>query len=124
MTAPTPSMQGHPPHDQFIHEMERLVLLQQETIATLKLAAYAADAMRVLFVFERYADMSQPLDGMLKSVCSDGRNPGSIDQPADLIATVLAQAIAALQKSHGEMGHLMASISANVEAGALGSGRN
>jgi len=31
----------------FIQEMERLLLLQQEPVAILKLAAYAADAMRV-----------------------------------------------------------------------------
>lgn len=103
MTAPIPSMQDNPSRDQLIHEMERLVLLQRKPLAVLKLAAYAVDAMRVLETFDRSADMSEAFDDMLKAACRDWRNPGSINQPADLIADVLFHAVAALQSTHQEM---------------------
>jgi len=106
MTAPTSSMQDNPSRDQLIHEMERLVLLQQESLAALKLAAYAVDAMRVLGTFDRHADMSKAFDDMLKAICSDWRNPGSINPPADLLVDVLFHAVAALERTHQEMGRL------------------
>lgn len=90
---------AQPPSNVFLQELEHLLLRQQEPIAVLKLAAYAADAMRVLLVFERHADMSNAFDDSLKSVCSDWRNPGCIEQPADLIAVALTQAIHALQQA-------------------------
>jgi hypothetical protein len=85
--------------DRFLVDLEQALLEQQEPIAMLKLAAYASDAMRVLLILERHADMSKALDETLKSVCQDWRNPGAIEQPADLIATALTYAIAALQKA-------------------------
>ena len=45
--------------ESFILDLEQSLLRQQEPIAILKLAAYAADAMRVLLVLERHADLSK-----------------------------------------------------------------
>lgn len=66
-------------------------------MATLKLAAYATDAMRVLRVLEQHADMSAAFDQTLRSACHDWRNPGSTNDPADLIAVALLHALDALQ---------------------------
>lgn len=107
MTTPTPSMQGIPLSNDWIHDMERLVFLQQEPVTALKLTAYAADAMRVLMMLERHASISKPFDDMLMTACHDWRNPGSINEPADLIAVVLAQSIAVLQSTHREMEQLI-----------------
>lgn len=85
--------------DHCLIDMEQALLRQQEPIAMLKLTAYAADAMRVLLILERHADMSKAFDDTLKSVCPDWRNPGAIEQPADLIAVALMHAIATLQKA-------------------------
>lgn len=63
----------------------------RKTLVVLKLTAYAADAMRVLNVLQREADRSQSFDQAIKSVCVDWRNPGSLDDPADLITEVLTQ---------------------------------
>lgn len=87
----------------FLEEMERLFLQQQEPIAILKLATYAADAMRVLQVLEQHANMSPPFADTLKNICPDWRNPGAIEQPADLIALALMQAIASLHQVHKGM---------------------
>jgi len=85
--------------ESFILDLEQALLRQQEPIAILKLATYAADAMRVLLVLERHADMSKAFDDPLKAVCVDWRNPGAIEQPADLIAAALTPAINALQQA-------------------------
>lgn len=82
-----------------MEELERLLLLQQEPLATLKLAAYAADAMRVLATLGRHADISPALADTLKDICPDWRNPGALDDPADLIAVALCCALDALQKT-------------------------
>lgn len=103
MTTPTPPMLDTWSGDQLIQDIERLFLMQQESIAALKLAAYAVDAMRALMVLERHGDMSTALDDTLKAFCPDWRNPGSIDDPADLIAVVLAQNVATLIRVRSEM---------------------
>lgn len=95
--------------DPFIEEIEQALLRRQEPIAVLKLAAYAIDAMRVLLVFERNADMSSALAHTLKSICPDWRNPGSVEQPADLIAVALNHAVFALQHSIQFMERVVAS---------------
>jgi hypothetical protein len=84
--------------DHCLIKMEQVLLRQQEPIVILKLAAYAADALRVLLLFERHADMSQAFDDTLKSACPDWRNPGAVVQPVDLIAMALVHAIATLKK--------------------------
>ena len=63
----------------------------RKALVVLKLTAYAADAMRVLNVLQRQADRCQSFDQTIKSICVDWRNPGSLDDPADLIAEVLVQ---------------------------------
>lgn len=81
------------------HELEQVLLRQQESLAALKLAAYAADAMRVLQTLESQADISPTLADALKDICPDWRNPGSLDEPADLIAVALYSALDALHKT-------------------------
>lgn len=63
----------------------------RKALVVLKLTAYAADAMRVLNVLQQQADRCQSLDQAIKSACVDWRNPGSLDDPADLIAEALVQ---------------------------------
>lgn len=58
----------------------------------LRLAAYAMDAMRVLDRIQHHADRSTAFDQTLRSICPDWRNPGCIDDPANLISVVMAQA--------------------------------
>ncbi|MFT3857386.1 MAG: hypothetical protein QM742_07790 [Aquabacterium sp.] len=95
--------------ERFLEDVERLALLQQQPITVLKLVAYAADAMRVLMVLERHADMSDNFDDLLRAVCPDWRNPGSTDQPANLIAEVLQYSVNELTLIQKDMEQLMAS---------------
>ena len=60
-------------------------------LATLRLAAYATDAMRVLDVLQQHADLSAPFDRTIASACRDWRNPGAVHPPADLLTEVLAR---------------------------------
>lgn len=84
--------------DHLLIDMEQVLLRCQTPMATLKLAAYAADAMRVQRVLGQHADMSKSFDQTLKSACPDWRNPGSTSDPADLISVALAHAATALQE--------------------------
>lgn len=76
----------------------------QSLLTTLKLAAYATDAMRVLRTLEQHAEMSPSLDQAIKSACPDWRNPGSMHDPADLIATGLTHVVDATQSLFKELG--------------------
>ena|SRR6218665_2728372 len=91
----------------FVQEAAQLHMVQQESLAILKLAAYAADAMRVLWVLERHADMSPTLDATLKAICPDWKNPGAIEHPADLIVVALNGAIYAMQRHLNEADRLV-----------------
>ena len=75
----------------------------RKALVVLKLTAYAADAMRVLSVLQQEADRCQSFDQAIKSACVDWRNPGSLDDPADLISEALVQVsfeMAATLSSH------------------------
>lgn len=98
----------------FIQELEQLVLLQQEPLVILKLAAYAADAMRVLGSLGRQADMSTALADTLKDICPDWRNPGALDDPADLIAVAMYCALDALQKTMAGLERAMEAMHASA----------
>lgn len=87
----------------FRHQMEQLLLQQHSPLATLRLAAYAADALRVLRMLEQHANVSPPFDTALKTACPDWRNPGSIDDPADLIAVALVHVITSMQNLFNEL---------------------
>ena len=65
-------------------------------VVFLKLTAYAADAMRVLNTLQQQADRCQSFDQTIKAVCVDWRNPGSLDDPADLITEALMQISSAM----------------------------
>lgn len=80
-------------------------------LATLRLAAYATDAMRVLRQFEQQANLSQAVDDMLKSACCDWRNPGSIDDPADLIAVALMHVSMTLRSLFADLEKVLAEAS-------------
>lgn len=98
----------------FIEELERLLLLQQEPLATLKLAAYAADAMRVLATLGRQADISPKLADTLQDICPDWRNPGALDDPADLIAVALYGALEELQKTMTGLEHIVRAVPIHI----------
>lgn len=85
-------------------------LAQQESLAIMKLAVYATDAMRVLWVLERHADMSPAFEAMLKAICLDWKNPGAIEHPADLIVVALTRAIHVMQSHLNEADRLVASL--------------
>lgn len=87
--------------------LTRLLVMQQEAIDVVKLAAYAADAMHVLGTLGRHADMSKGFDDMLKAICPDWRNPGSLDDPASLIAVVLLHGGGHLQAILGDAERLL-----------------
>lgn len=89
-------------------ELDLLLTRQQEAITTLRLAAYAADAMRVFAALEQHADMSRTFDAMLMVACPDWRNPSATDNPADALFMALKQSIFALQRSNGEMEKVLA----------------
>lgn len=98
-----------------IQELERLLLLQQEPLAILKLAAYAADAMRVLTALGRHSDISPTLADALKGICPDWRNPGALDDPADLIAVALYGALNGLQKTMAEFERVMKAMQSDAQ---------
>lgn len=74
----------------------------REHLLVLKLAAYAADALRVLSTLQRHADASPAFEQALKRTCVDWRNPGSLNDPMDLIAETLAALDAGLSRVVGE----------------------
>lgn len=91
----------------FLHELEHVLLRQQEPILILKLAMYASDAMRVLTALRQHADASVHLEESLRGICPDWRNPGAIEDPADLIAQALFYSVDALQRACATMERVM-----------------
>lgn len=91
------------PSNVFLQELEHLLLRQHEPILMLKLTMYAADAMRVLTTIRQQADISPKVEEVLRGICPDWRNPGTIDDPADLIAQALFHSVDALQKACAAM---------------------
>lgn len=96
------------PHRLLCDRLTRLLVMQQEAIDVVKLAAYAADAMRVLGVLGRHADISKGFDNVVKAICPDWRNPGSLDEPADLIVVALLHGVGHLQATLGDAERLLA----------------
>lgn len=92
--------------------LTKVVEQHQIPISTLTLAAYATDAMRVLRQFEQQANMSESFDDMLKASCCDWRNPGSIDDPADVIAMALTHVSIALRNLYADLEVILAEASA------------
>lgn len=101
MNAPTPQANSSAERcdgaDSLGH-IEHLVMRCHAPMATLRLAAFAADALRVLRALEHHADMSKVVDDTIKSSCSDWRNPCSTVEPLDLISTSLFFAWSDLDK--------------------------
>lgn len=77
-------------------------------LTALKLATYAADAMRVLARFEQRADHSTPFANALSNACPDWRNPGCLEDPAELIVATLAHTVPQLQGLFNELQALTA----------------
>lgn len=82
-------------------DCEQLRLALQEPLVVLRLAAYAMDAMRVLDRLQWHADRSGAFDQSIRAACPDWRNPGCMDDPAELITLVLAQATESIAKRTG-----------------------
>lgn len=66
-------------------------------LATLKLLAYAVDALRVLRRLEGEADRSPALNEAISAVCPDWRNPGSAHDPADVITEVMGDLVGLIE---------------------------
>lgn len=96
----------------FLTKVTKVLEQHQIPLSTLRLAAYATDAMRVLRQFEQQANMSKAFDDMLKSGCCDWRNPGSIDDPADVISMALTHVSMALRNLYAELEATLAEASA------------
>lgn len=102
----------------FLQEMEHVLLRQQEPILILKLAMYAADTMRVLTAFRQQADVSSGFEESFRSICPDWRNPGAIDDPADLIAQALLYSVNSLQKTLFDLEQITRAMTTQAAPGA------
>lgn len=69
----------------------------RSALASLKLAIYAADAMRVLSRIEQQADLSEDFEASIRSICPDWRNPGWLEEPTGLLVSVLTYSADVLQ---------------------------
>ncbi|MGC4059962.1 MAG: hypothetical protein QM749_03550 [Aquabacterium sp.] len=103
------------PSNVFLQEMEHLLLRQQEPILMLKLTMYATDAMRVLMTIRQQADVSPNVEEVLRGICPDWRNPGAIEDPADLIAQALFYSVDSLQKACTSMERVIRTMQASLQ---------
>lgn len=53
--------------------------------------------MRVLRKVEQQVERSQAFEAALRAACPDWRNPGSLEEPEDLIVSVLTHAVGVLE---------------------------
>ena len=67
------------------------------SLASLQLAVYAMDAMRVLHRFEQQASASPAFAEALHHACPDWRNPGCLQDPADSLISTLTYAAQSLE---------------------------
>lgn len=67
-------------------------------LGSLRLAAYATDAMRVLMRLEIHAARHPELESLMRHACSDWHNPGALYDPADAVTDVLAYLSSDMQK--------------------------
>lgn len=99
----------------FLQEIEHIQLSQQGSILVLKLTAYAADALRVLATMRQQAELFPHLEALLRDICPDWRNPGTMDDPADLIAQALFYAVDSLQKALSALERVTAAMQIQAE---------
>ena len=76
------------------HELDSL----HDALIVLRLAAYAADAMRVLQALADRADSDPALESSIRAACPDWRNPGCLNEPAGLLSEALACASATMSR--------------------------
>lgn len=67
-------------------------------LTTLRLAAYAADAMRVLMRLEVHATHHPEVEHVVLSACPDWHNPGALHGPGDIVCEVLAHLASDMQR--------------------------
>lgn len=67
-------------------------------LASLQLAVYAVDAMRVLNRLQHQASTSPSFAEALREVCPDWRNPGWLNDPADLLVSTMTHATQSLEE--------------------------
>ena len=72
-------------------------------LAAIKLASYAADAMRVFHQLHMHTLASPDLGATLRGACPTWCNPGSTADPASLIAEVLEHSAQSLQTLFDQM---------------------
>lgn len=73
-------------------------------LASLKLATYAIDAMRVLHRIEQHASMSPDFKEAIRAACPDWRNPGWCEDPVDLLLSVMTHTTDAMDSLMRELG--------------------
>lgn len=66
-------------------------------VSSLKLAVYAVDAMRVLHRLQQHAEASPSFASTLHHACPDWRNPGWLEEPADLLVSAMTHASHSLE---------------------------
>lgn len=87
-----------PSQNAFACHLEDVFMQLSSILASIHLSAYASDAMRVLQALERQAVQSQDFHATIRAVCPDWRNPGSLQDPADCISTVLSHSAHAMDR--------------------------
>lgn len=89
---PIMSLSTHP-----VIDLETHVNDLHRMLGTLRLAAYAADAMRVLMRLEVHAAYHPEFEHVMRSACPDWHNPGALHDPADIVTEVLANLASDMQ---------------------------
>jgi len=69
----------------------------------------------VLTLLGRQAELSPEFDDALRKTCPDWRNPGALDDPADLIAVAMYCALDALQKTMAGLERVMKAMHASAQ---------
>ena len=93
----------HSSKAQGLDQLNESVIQLSRVLASVQLSAYAADAMRVLQALERQAVQSQDFHATIRAACPDWRNPGSLQDPADCISTVLSHSAHAMDRVLADM---------------------
>ena len=87
------SSPAHPAIDleSYVNDLHRM-------LGSLRLAAYATDAMRVFMRLEMHSTHHPELENLIRHACPDWRNPGALYDPADAVTDVLAHLSSDMQK--------------------------
>lgn len=96
-----------------IKHLETFVHDHHVPLLTLRLATYAADAMRVQDALRAHVRLTPSLESAIRTACPDWRNPGALDDPASLIPEVLTQVVHAMRDQLTTLNDLVQSFAMN-----------